>query len=121
MFRKIISFNEAKLIIEKNLVAKPIGTEIVSLSEAHGRVLAKDVISTLNIPPFTRSIVDGYAVKAKDTYNASEDKPITLKFCGYVAIGEAPKVVVKNGLINSYLNILKKNIEYCKTIQKSLL
>jgi putative molybdopterin biosynthesis protein len=43
--------------------------------------------------------VDGYAVKAVDTFGASEEKPVSLRFCGHVAIGEAPKVVVKTGLV----------------------
>jgi molybdenum cofactor synthesis domain-containing protein len=52
----------------------------------------------MDIPPFSRSTVDGYAVKAADIFGASEDQPVTLKFCGHVAIGESPKVVVETGL-----------------------
>ncbi|MEJ2271202.1 MAG: molybdopterin molybdotransferase MoeA, partial [Candidatus Bathyarchaeota archaeon] len=69
-----------------------------SLSMAQNRVLAQNISATNDIPSFTRSTVDGYAVKAADTFEATEEKPIELKFCGHVAIGELPKVVVKNGL-----------------------
>ncbi|MCJ7722342.1 molybdopterin-binding protein [Candidatus Bathyarchaeota archaeon] len=99
MFRKLLSFDEAKQLLKQTFSAKPVGIEQVSLSEAHERVLAQDVMAPLNIPSFTRSTVDGYTVKAVDTFGASEDKPVSLKFCGHVAIGESPKVVVKNGLV----------------------
>ena len=97
MFRKIVSFDEAKQILEQNFIAKPIGVEQVSIQEAYERVLAQDVVSQLDIPPFTRSVVDGYAVKAIDTFSASENEPVSLLFCGYVAIGHIPKVIVKTG------------------------
>lgn len=97
MFRKIVSFDEAKQILEQNFIARPIGVEQVSIQEAHERVLAQDVVSQLDIPPFTRSVVDGYAVKAIDTFSASENEPVSLLFCGHVAIGDIPTVVVKTG------------------------
>ena len=98
MFRKLLSFDEAKQLLKQTFSAKPIGAEQVSISEAHGRVLAQDVRAPLNIPPFSRSTVDGYAVKAADTFGASEDKPVSLRVCGRVAVGEAPSVVLENGL-----------------------
>ncbi|UCC58019.1 MAG: molybdopterin molybdenumtransferase MoeA [Candidatus Bathyarchaeum sp.] len=98
MFRKLLSFDEAKQILRQNLSPKPIGVERVSLSEAHDRVLAQDVVAHIDIPPFIRSIVDGYAVKAADTFGASEEKPVCIRFCGQVAVGESPNVVVEKGL-----------------------
>ena len=99
MFRKLLSFDEAKQLLRQTFSAKPVGVEQVSISKAHDRVLAQDVVALMNIPPFTRSIVDGYAVKAVDTFGASEDKPVSLMFCGHVAIGESPNVVVETGLV----------------------
>jgi putative molybdopterin biosynthesis protein len=98
MFRKLLSFDEAKQILRQNISPKPVGVENVSLSEAHDRVLAQDVVAPINIPPFMRSIVDGYAVKAADTFGASEEKPVSIRFCGQAAVGEAPNVVVEKGL-----------------------
>ncbi len=98
MFRKLVSFDEAKQILRQNLSPKPLGAERVSLSKAQGRVLAQPVVAPINIPPFSRSIVDGYAVKAADTFGASEEKPVSLGFCGQVAVGESPSVVVEKGL-----------------------
>ena len=87
MFRKLLSFDEAKQLLEQSFSPKPVGVEKVSISKAHERVLAQDVVSPMDIPPFRRSTVDGYAVKAADIFGASEDQPVTLKFCGHVAIG----------------------------------
>jgi len=56
------------------------------------------VISSLNVPPFDRSTVDGYAVKSADTFGADEDKPVTLKLHGQVDVGETPKVKVQKGI-----------------------
>ncbi len=98
VFRKLLSFDEAKQILRQNFSPKPVGVECVSISSAYNRVLAQDVVSTMNIPPFNRSIVDGYAVKAADTFGASEEKPVSITFCGEVAVGESPSVVVEKGL-----------------------
>jgi molybdenum cofactor synthesis domain-containing protein len=97
MFRKLLSFEEAKQILKQNLSPKPVGVEQVSLLKAHNRVLAQDVVAPIDIPPFSRSIVDGYAVKAVDTFGASEEKPVSVSFCGHVAVGEAPKVTLEKG------------------------
>ena len=99
MFRKLISFEEAKRILRRNSSAKPVGVEQVSLSEAHDRILANDIISPRDVPSFDRSTVDGYAVKAADTFGADEDRPVILKPRGHVAIGEPPRIVVKNGTV----------------------
>jgi putative molybdopterin biosynthesis protein len=99
MFRKLLSFDEAKQLLEKSFSAKPVGEEQVAISKAHDRVLAQDIVSPMDIPSFSRSTVDGYAVKAADTFGASEDKPVSLRFCGHIAIGEPPKVAVEKGLV----------------------
>ncbi|MCW4011185.1 MAG: molybdopterin-binding protein [Candidatus Bathyarchaeota archaeon] len=97
MFRKLATFEEAKQLIWQTLQPKPLGTEQIPLLEAHNRVLAQDATSTLDIPPFSRSTVDGYAVKAQDTFGADENQPVQLKVCGLVSIGEPPMVKVEKG------------------------
>ena len=72
--------------------------ERISLSKAYDRVLAEDVVAPMNVPPFDRSTVDGYAVRAVDTFGADEDRPIALKFCGQVTVGEFPSIVVESGM-----------------------
>lgn len=97
MFRRLLTYDEAKAAIEQTLKPKPLGTEEIKLLDSFNRVLAEDVISALDIPPFDRSTVDGYAVRAEDTFGAEEYEPAKLNVCGYVAIGEQPKVSVSKG------------------------
>jgi putative molybdopterin biosynthesis protein len=97
MFRKLVTYDEAKNIINQTLKPKPLGTQEIPLLQAHNRVLAQDVTSTLDIPPFNRSTVDGYAVQAQDTYGAEENQPVKITICGTVNIGEIPKGTVTKG------------------------
>ena len=97
MFRKLMTFEEAQKTIEKQFKPAFVGEEEAVLLEAYNRVLNEDIISTLDIPPFNRSTVDGYAVKAEDTFGADENQPVTLKVSGAVNVGEQPKVVLEKG------------------------
>ncbi|MDH5753941.1 MAG: molybdopterin-binding protein [Candidatus Bathyarchaeota archaeon] len=97
VFRKLLTFDEAQQVIQQHFKPKPFGVEEIPLLEANDRVLAEDITSTLDIPPFNRSTVDGYAVKAEDTFGAEENKPIKLKVCGTINVGESPKIKVMWG------------------------
>lgn len=97
MFRRLIPFDQAKRIINDQLKLGALGEEEIPLLEACNRVLARDVVSALDIPPFDRSTVDGYAVKAEDTFNAQENQPIKLITRGMVNVGEKPKIQVGVG------------------------
>ena len=65
-------------------------TETVPLWRAAGRVLAQDVTANEFVPDFNRSTVDGFAVKAADTFGCSESIPALLRFVGEVAMGQTP-------------------------------
>jgi molybdopterin molybdotransferase len=69
----------------------------VALDEAAGMVVARDIAARENIPPFSRSLVDGYAVKAKDTYGARETTPVLLLPKGEIRVGEATDRVIGDG------------------------
>jgi len=97
MFRKLVTLDEARRILAEHFKPRPTREEEVPLIEACGRVLAEDVIASLDIPPFSRSTVDGFAVRSEDTFGADEDKPIELRVCGTASIGERPKVTVSRG------------------------
>ncbi len=97
MFRRLLTLEEARKAIYQNFEVKPLGVEEIPLLEAYNRVLAEDVTSPLDIPPFNRSTVDGYAVKSADTFGAEENHPIKLKLCGTVTVGEMPKIAVEHG------------------------
>ena len=64
------------------------GTEFVSLSQSMGRVLAEDIAATEYVPDFDRSTVDGYAVRARDTFGCSDAIPAILPLQGEVLMGE---------------------------------
>ncbi|MEF8821432.1 MAG: molybdopterin biosynthesis protein, partial [Halovenus sp.] len=70
------------------------GTETVSLTEARGRILAERVDAAIDVPGFDRASVDGYAVRARDTFGAGEADPATLELAGTVHAGEEPTVTV---------------------------
>ncbi len=96
MQKKIISLDEAKKIIGANIA--PIQrTEILKIKDLikfnvfADRVLTTDVISGINIPPFDKSAMDGYAVKFEDTQNASLENPVKLKLSGSVFAGQTGK------------------------------
>ncbi len=68
---------------------KPLGfVESVPLSEALGRVLAEDILAEEYVPDFDRSTVDGYALRAKDTFGCSDAIPAVLNLVGEVRMGE---------------------------------
>ena len=71
--------------------------EAVATAEAWGRVLAADVLAPHPMPPFDRSAVDGYAVRAADTYGASESLPAYLAVVGEVPMGAAASFTVEGG------------------------
>ena len=96
MFRRLLPLEEAKQTISRLKLAV-LGSEETSLLNGHNRILAEDVTSSLDIPPFDRSTVDGYAVKAEDAFGADEKNPVQLRICGVVNIGEQPKIEVTTG------------------------
>jgi len=71
--------------------------EEVNLFEGINRILGEDVFSNVDVPPFDRSKMDGYAVKAEDTYEAEEDNPITLEVVDSVKAGGFSDIEIKNG------------------------
>lgn len=97
VFHKLVSLEEALRIIDEKLGGiKPLGIESIELSHAYGRILAEDVYASADSPPFDRSIVDGYAVVAEDTYNADEANPARLRLIGKVRIGDMPSIEISS-------------------------
>jgi molybdopterin molybdotransferase len=75
----------------------PVEEEVVLLSNSSGRVLSLDMISPEDLPGFPRSSMDGFAVRARDTFGASENLPAFLEIKGEVLMGEVPAVSVDPG------------------------
>ncbi|MCL7413852.1 MAG: molybdopterin biosynthesis protein [ANME-2 cluster archaeon] len=95
-FRELISSQDARQII-RQISLQP-GTIEVTLSQAEGRVLASDIIARVDVPGFDRASMDGYAVRAKDTYLAREDRTVTLELSGKVETGHIPEVTVSKDM-----------------------
>ena len=64
--------------------------EIIETESAYGRILAQEIKSQENIPPFDRSPYDGYAIRSVDVASAFHDRPVTLKIIEEVPAGHAP-------------------------------
>ncbi len=71
--------------------------EEVDIDDALNRVLSTDIVSKQNLPGFNRSSVDGYALKAKDTYLCSESMPAVLCYKGEIKIGIKPEIDIEDG------------------------
>ena len=69
--------------------------EIINIFEASGRVLAENIVSDIDSPPFNKSPLDGYAVKAESIADASKDNPKELKVIDKIYAGEVSLKEVK--------------------------
>ena len=84
-------------VLEYTTSFSVVGTEFVTLTEAHQRILAEDIFSDVDLPDFTRSTMDGFAVRAASTFGASETNPAYLTVKGSVAMGEIPAFSIAPG------------------------
>ena len=64
-------------------------TEICPLLRLYGRVAAEDVLASINVPPFSKSAMDGYAVRSEDVANATASAPVTLCVAGELLAGDS--------------------------------
>jgi molybdopterin molybdotransferase len=80
-FFKVLAPQEALKIL---VGVTPVGEEQIPSVMARGRVLAEDLRSAVDLPHFHRAAMDGYAVKAKDTFGALQSLPAYLKLAGVV-------------------------------------
>ncbi len=81
-FLNVIDRDEAERRFHEALELQPLGYETVGIQDALGRVLAADVVAQCDVPAFDRSNYDGFAVRAEDTYGATEESPRILQLQG---------------------------------------
>ena len=94
--RETIPLDQALTLISE--AAVPIDrVERVTLHDAGGRVLARDIIAGRDVPPFDRAAMDGYAVIAEDTFGASQLEPHVLRCVEKVLTGQVPSRSIKHG------------------------
>lgn len=97
-FLEVIDRDEAERRFHAVLDLQPLGVEEVPLVEAHGRVLGQDIAAPVDVPAFDRSNVDGFAVLARDTYGATEQRPVVLDVVPETALpGRVPAQSVAPG------------------------
>jgi putative molybdopterin biosynthesis protein len=97
-FLDVIDRDEAERRFRAVLDVRPLPAEEVSLDQALHRVLAADVVAPLDVPSFDRANVDGFAVRAEDTFGAGEERPRTLRLNAEVlAPGMVPQHAVTAG------------------------
>jgi len=95
-FGLLISHEEALALINEH--TKPINQiEEVPIEKAVGRVLAMEQVAEIDVPSFDRASMDGYAVRAEDTFGASSMEPKTLKLIGVIQAGESSSKSVGKG------------------------
>jgi molybdopterin molybdotransferase len=93
-FFKVLAPQEALKIL---LSVAPVGAERGASVNARGRVLAEDLHSAVDLPHFHRAAMDGYAVRAKDTFGASQSLPAYLKLVGVMEMGKEASQLLNTG------------------------
>jgi molybdopterin molybdotransferase len=84
-------------VLEYVSLFQTVETEQISLQDTPGRILAENIISDIDLPGFSRSTMDGFAVRASSTFGASEENPAYLSVVGSIAMGETPSFSVNQG------------------------
>src|SRR5438094_2685636 len=97
-FLDVVSAEEARARFARHIDLSPLASERVPLEFALTRVLVVDVIAPIDVPPFDRSNVDGFALRAADTTGANDTAPRRLRLNGEVIVcGHAPALAVAAG------------------------
>jgi len=97
-FLEVVSADEARARFERHLDLAPLAAESVPLADALARVLAHDVVAAVDAPPFDRSNVDGFALRATDTVGAGDASPKIFRLnAEVIACGDAPALEVTPG------------------------
>ena len=74
-----------------------INHEVIDITDALNRILAEDIYSDINLPPFANSSMDGFAVKAEDVIHATQDSPVQLNIVIDIPAGKAPDKTLESG------------------------
>ncbi len=123
VFHRLVDYREVLNIVEKYVRLSPKGIEEVPIEDAIGRILASDVYAPSDVPPFDRSLVDGYAVCALDVARAQEDRPVPLRVIARIGVASQPPtfsrgecVEVATGAPIPYPADAVVPVEYCDEV-----
>ena len=92
----VITVEEAIEILKNNF-SKITKAETVYIDEAVGRITTENIESGENVPSFSRSTMDGYALCAADTYGSGESMPAMLDIAGEILMGERAEITLERG------------------------
>ena len=95
--KKYLLPQEAVQLILKHISFRCLPSEIIPIEEAFSRVTYEEILSPEDLPGFVRSTVDGFAVKASDTFGAKESSPAYLNVKGDIPMGEIPQFSLSKG------------------------
>src|SRR5512142_3547727 len=76
---------------------QPVTTETLVLTECSHRVLAQDILATSDLPPFDNSSMDGFAIRAEDVEESSNDSPRSLRVVADIPAGSHPTITLASG------------------------
>jgi molybdopterin molybdotransferase len=93
-FFRVVTTDEARDAIA---AVPPLGSETIATRRAAGRVLAADLVAPVDLPHFDRADMDGYAVRAADTFGASPSVPMYLRIAGAIEMGQAARTPLRKG------------------------
>lgn len=92
----MIEYNEAIKVLEKNIEQQK-KTEEIHILDSYGYIVAEDIYSSISVPSFPKSAMDGYAVCSEDIINAEKDIPVKLKVAGKIIAGDSHVIQGKKG------------------------
>lgn len=96
-FLKVHTVEETRKKIDNHFCEGYHLYEEINVVDALNRITFEDTYSPIELPEFSKSVVDGYAIKSKDTVGASESMPVFLDLLGYAEMGKDAHGIVKNG------------------------
>jgi molybdopterin molybdotransferase len=96
-FLTLLPPDAARDLLFSHLATLMIDSESVDVSSSLGRVLVEDILAPHPLPDFQRTTVDGYAVRARDTFGASDSLPAYLTLIGEVPMGDSPSFELSEG------------------------
>ncbi len=119
-FEKLTNVDEALIVFFKALKPTRLAAELISTEDALGRVAAENIPAPVDLPEFDRSAVDGYAVRAEDTFQASQFKPKTLRLVQKDSIdrGHAKQVWTGNQLPKGSNAVIM--LEYTRAVEDGI-
>ncbi len=97
VFKELVPVDIAFKKLLEAVPPRPPKEEVLKIEDSLNYYLAEDIDSKINLPPYPRTSVDGYAVNSRSTWGAYEDSPVELRVIGRVPVGEKPKVKVGSG------------------------